>query len=89
MVVQPDVTIYTGMLCPYCHRAKKLLEEQGIAFHEIDTTGKSDARKEMIRRSGGANTVPQVFVGDIHVGGSDKLAQAANSGELNRLLGRA
>lgn len=86
MAARPPVTLYTQMLCAYCHRARKLLEERGIGYEEIDVTGDPGAREAMARRAGGARTVPQVFVGGTHVGGSDDLARAAGSGELDRLL---
>lgn len=86
MAARPIVTLYTQMLCAYCHRARKLLGERGIEYEETDVTGNAAAREAMARRAGGARTVPQVFVGDVHVGGSDDLARAAESGELDRLL---
>jgi glutaredoxin 3 len=82
----PEVTIYTSAWCGYCMRAKALLDGKGIAYREIDVDGNRALREEMIARSG-RRTVPQVFIGEHHVGGSDDLAAAARSGELDRLLG--
>jgi glutaredoxin 3 len=79
----PEVTIYTSAWCGYCMRAKALLDGKGIAYREIDVDGNRALREEMIARSGR----PQVFIGERHVGGSDDLAAAARSGELDRLLG--
>jgi glutaredoxin 3 len=80
------VTIYTSAWCGYCRRAKALLDGKGIAYREIDVDGNRALREEMIARSG-RRTVPQVFIGEHHVGGSDDLAAAARTGELDRLLG--
>ncbi|MBS1199940.1 MAG: glutaredoxin [Proteobacteria bacterium] len=82
----PPVTIYSSAWCGYCMRAKALLDSRGIAYKEIDVDGNRALREEMIARSG-RRTVPQVFIGEHHVGGSDDLAAAARSGELDRLLG--
>jgi glutaredoxin 3 len=82
----PEVTIYTSAWCPFCMRAKALLQRKGIVFREVDVEAGRALREEMIARSG-RRTVPQVFVGDHHIGGSDELAMAEQSGELDRLLG--
>lgn len=83
----PDVEIYTGPLCGFCHRARRLLAGKGVAFREIDL-GRAPARRaEMIARADGRTTVPQVFVDGRHVGGSDDLARLDAEGELDRLLG--
>lgn len=81
-----DVTIYTTALCGYCHRAKSLLASKGVAFTEHDVTFSSAKRQEMMQRAGGRITVPQIFIGDVHVGGSDDLAQLEASGKLDALL---
>jgi glutaredoxin 3 len=86
MAAQPHVEIYTKAFCPYCARALRLLNERGVAFDEHDITMGGPKRAEMIQRSDGRTTVPQVFVGGTHVGGSDDLAEADRSGELDRLL---
>ena len=85
-MTDPAVTIYTSAWCGYCIRAKALLDSRGIAYREIDVDGNRALREEMIARSG-RRTVPQVFVGGQHIGGSEELAAAAQSGELDRLLG--
>jgi len=82
----PQVTIYTSAWCGYCMRAKALLDRKGVAYSEIDVDGHPASRQEMMARSG-RRTVPQVFIGEHHVGGSDDLAAAERSGELDRLLG--
>ena len=79
------VTIYTRRFCGYCTAAKALLADKGIAFDEIDATGDSDKRNEMIERSG-RFTFPQVFVGARHVGGYAELYALRTSGELDSLL---
>lgn len=74
------------MLCPFCHRAKALLASKGAEFNEIDVDMDPNARVEMMRRSNGGRTVPQIFVGDDHVGGSDDLAALERAGKLDALL---
>ncbi|MFN0044314.1 MAG: glutaredoxin 3 [Alphaproteobacteria bacterium] len=83
------VQIYTTMMCPYCHRAKALLEDKGVAFEEIDVTYDPKTRETMTARAGGRRTVPQIFIDGRAVGGSDELAALEESGELDNLLGRA
>ena len=85
--MQP-VTIYTTMLCPYCHMAKQLLERKGAAFEEIDVTFDPGKRAEMTRRAGGRTSVPQVWIGPTHVGGCDDLHDLERSGRLDALLAR-
>ncbi|TAK55842.1 MAG: glutaredoxin 3 [Gammaproteobacteria bacterium] len=79
------VTIYTRSWCPYCQRALALLQRRGIGYRELSLDDGPAVREEMIARSG-RRTVPQVFIGDHHVGGSDDLAAIERSGELDRLL---
>lgn len=81
-----DVTIYTTMFCSYCGAAKRLLGEKGIAFTEIDVTMDPAKREEMIERAGGLRTVPQIFIGPRHVGGSDELYALEARGKLDALL---
>lgn len=81
-----DVTIYTTMLCPYCHRAKSLLEKKGVSFTEIDVGMDADKRQEMTNRAHGGYTVPQIFIGDTHVGGCDDLYALDRAGKLDPLL---
>ena len=83
--MQP-ITIYTTMFCPYCYSAKRLLAKKGAEFTEIDVTMKPDMREEMTRRAGGKRTVPQIFIGTHHVGGSDELHALDAKGELDALL---
>lgn len=82
----PKITVYTAMLCPYCSMAKQLLNAKGAVYDEIDVTGRSDLRAEMRERAGGRNTVPQIFVGERHVGGCDDLHALDRAGGLDRLL---
>ena len=79
------VTIYTTMFCSYCHRAKKLLERKGVAYEEIDVGFDPLLRSEMEEKAG-RSTVPQIWIGDRHVGGCDDLYALERSGELERML---
>ncbi|HUC62546.1 MAG TPA: glutaredoxin 3 [Alphaproteobacteria bacterium] len=85
----PKIVIYTTMWCPYCHRAKTLLEAKGVKFDEIDVTYSAEKRAEMSAKAEGRTTVPQIFIADRPIGGSDELAALERAGELDRLLGRA
>lgn len=80
------ITIYTTPICPYCVRAKALLRKKGAEFEEIDVLMDCGARQEMEKRSGGRRTVPQIFIGEQHVGGSDDLQELDRAGELDPLL---
>ena len=80
------VTIYTTALCPYCDMAKQLLERKGVSFSEIDVTGKPALRDEMRRKAGGRNSVPQIWIGDRHVGGCDDLYALDHQSRLDTLL---
>jgi glutaredoxin 3 len=82
---QPTVTVYVTGWCPYCQRAKGLLAEKNIAITEINVEDEPQFREEMKARSN-RNTVPQIFIGDKHVGGCDDLFALERSGELDRLL---
>jgi len=82
----PKVEIYTKMMCPYCTRAKRLLSEKGVAFEEFDISMGGPKRTEMLSRSNGAYTVPQIFIGETHVGGSDELAALERAGKLDAML---
>jgi len=86
---EPEVVIYTTMWCPYCHRAKGLLEKKGVKFHEIDVTFSPDKRAEMGTRAEGRTTVPQIFIAGRPIGGSDELSALDAEGKLDTLLGRA
>jgi glutaredoxin 3 len=80
------VEIYTKFLCPYCARAKKLLAGKGVDFVEYDITMGGPKRAEMMQRSNGGSTVPQIFIDDRPIGGSDDLAELDRSGKLDPLL---
>lgn len=80
------VRLYTTPICPYCVRAKSLLAKKGVAFEEIDIFMDEAARAKMLADSGGARTVPQIFIGDTHVGGCDELHALEKAGKLDALL---
>lgn len=81
------VTIYTTPSCPYCVRAKDLLKSKGFSdYKEIDVAGDDQLRESMIAKAGGRRTVPQIFIGDKHVGGFDDLSALDRQGELDKLL---
>ena len=82
----PAITIYTKSWCPYCSAAKKLLDDKGVAFTEIDIEKKPEARAEMIQKAKGRTTVPQIFIGEKHVGGCDDLYALDDRGQLEPLL---
>jgi glutaredoxin 3 len=84
-VSRPAVTLYVTGWCPYCQRAKSLLTEKQVTFTEINLDDDRKFREEMIARSG-RRTVPQIFIGDKHVGGCDDLFALDHSGELDRLI---
>ena len=80
------IEIYTTPICPYCARAKGLLEDKGVAFEEIDVFMDVGERETMRSRAGGRNTVPQIFIDGKHVGGCDELVALERSGRLDPLL---
>ncbi|HEY4078101.1 MAG TPA: glutaredoxin 3 [Rhizomicrobium sp.] len=80
------VRMYTTPICPYCVRAKSLFQKKGIEVQEIDIFMDAEAREEMQANTGGARTVPQIFIGDTHVGGCDDLYALERAGKLDRLL---
>jgi glutaredoxin 3 len=82
----PSVTIYTTPWCPYCKTAKSLLDRKSVAYDEIDVDGKPELRQAMTARAGGRTSVPQIFIGETHVGGSDDIHALDARGELDRLL---
>ena len=82
-----QVEIYSSMFCPFCHRAKRLLESKGAAFTEIDVDGDPERRAEMVQRAQGRRTVPQIFIDGHHVGGCDDLYALDRAGKLDPLLG--
>ncbi len=83
---QPHIDIYTKFGCGYCARAKRLLDEKGAVYTEHDITMGGPKRDEMRQRAPNALTVPQIFIGDLHVGGSDDLANLEREGKLDALL---
>jgi glutaredoxin 3 len=84
----PQIDIYTTRFCPYCHAAKRLLSRKGVTFTEIDVSGDPTGRNAMVARAQGRMTVPQIFIGSIHVGGYDDLYALDRAGKLDPLLGQ-
>lgn len=82
----PKIQVYTKPFCPYCYRAIALLNSKGVVVEEIDISLQGSERAVMIQRSNGRTTVPQIFIGDRHVGGSDDLAALERAGQLDTLL---
>ena len=82
----PHVEIYTKTFCPYCWRAKMLLESKGVAFTEISVDFGGADKVRMIERAGGRTTVPQIFIGETHVGGCDELVALERQGRLDKLI---
>ena len=80
------VTIYTTKTCPYCHAAKSLLAKKGASFDEIDVSYDQSERQRMMIKANGRRTVPQIFIGETHVGGSDDLHELERRGRLDGLL---
>ncbi|MEQ8402449.1 MAG: glutaredoxin 3 [Roseitalea porphyridii] len=80
------VEIYSSMLCGFCYRAKKLLEQKGVDFTDIDVLVSPKRRAEMVERSGGRTSVPQIFIDDRHIGGCDELFALEANDKLDRLL---
>ncbi|SMX26204.1 Glutaredoxin-3 [Pelagimonas phthalicica] len=83
--MQP-VEIYTSPLCGFCHAAKRLLKQKGVEFTEIDVLVEPNRRSEMMDRANGRHTVPQIFIGETHVGGCDDLYELERAGKLDPLL---
>ena len=82
-----DITIYTTPVCPYCVRAKDLLKRKGYGnYKEVDVSTSAEIRDEMIKKSGGKRSVPQIFINGTHVGGSDDLYALESAGKLDGLL---
>lgn len=81
-----SVEIYTTPSCPYCHAAKRLLDRKGVHYAEIDVSRDPDLRARMTTRAGGRRTVPQIFIGGSHVGGSDDLHALDAQGGLDPML---
>ena len=85
-MTQPKITIYTTRTCPFCIRAKGLLREKNARYDEIDVGGDPSVRAQMTQRAHGRRTVPQIFIGDRHVGGCDDLFDLERQGKLDALL---
>jgi glutaredoxin 3 len=81
-----SIEVYTTPYCPYCLSAKELLRRKGVEFTEIDVAGNRELRSHMVERAGGRMTVPQIFIGDTHVGGCDDLYALDDAGGLDPLL---
>jgi glutaredoxin 3 len=81
-----SIRIYTTNYCGFCHRAKELLEKKGVAYEEIDVTGDDEARGRLVEMSGGLRTVPQIWIGETHVGGYTDLAKLDRDGQLQPML---
>jgi glutaredoxin 3 len=81
-----QVTIYTKPFCPYCSRAKELLDDKGVSYTEIEAAFDPEKKAEMVQRSGGRMTFPQIFVGDRHLGGCDDIVALDRAGELDPIL---
>tara|TARA_Y100001970_G_C13800660_1_gene634881 strand:+ start:140 stop:397 length:258 start_codon:yes stop_codon:yes gene_type:complete len=80
------ITIYSGNPCPYCAAAKALLKSKNLEIEEFDIWKDPEKAKEMIKRTNGAKTIPQIFVGDHYIGGNEQLQDKNRSGELDKLL---
>jgi glutaredoxin 3 len=87
--MQPNIEIYTWQSCPFCIRAKALLNKKGVKFTEHSIDGDEQARSEMSRKANGKRSVPQVFIDDVHIGGCDDIHDLDAQGKLNALLGIA
>lgn len=81
-----QVTIYTKAYCPYCVRAKSVLDNKGVSYQEIRIDEQPELRPEMISRAGGRTTVPQIFIGERHIGGCDDMLALDANGQLDPLL---
>ena len=80
------VEIYYWTTCPYCRRALALLDEKGVAYEGYDITGDEEARAKMVERTGGPRSVPQIFIGETHIGGFDDMNALERAGKLDPLL---
>ncbi|MDX1782154.1 MAG: glutaredoxin 3 [Thalassovita sp.] len=82
----PNIEIYSSPLCGFCHAAKRLLNEKGVEFTEFNVLTDPALKPQMIERANGSRTVPQIFIGDHHVGGCDELYALERTGQLDPLL---
>jgi glutaredoxin 3 len=80
------VEIYSSLFCPYCTRAKRLLEQKGVEYIDIDVIADTSKRGEMVKRAGGLTSVPQIFIDGTHIGGCDELYALERQGKLDSLL---
>jgi glutaredoxin 3 len=83
----PTITLYTTAMCPYCVRARNLLDKKGVEYTDIRIDEKPEMRPEMVARANGGTSVPQIFIDDFHVGGFDDMAELDVDGELDQRLG--
>jgi len=83
---QAEITLYITQYCPYCVRARGLLNAKEVTYNEIDIGVRPEQRAEMIQKSNGMTSVPQIFIGDTHIGGCDDLFAAESAGKLDQLL---
>jgi len=88
MSLDNKIEIYTTSYCPYCVKAKMLLQAKDVAFKEINVEGDNDARIRLAEKSGGRKTVPQIFINGSHVGGCDDLYALDKDGKLDKMLGK-
>jgi len=89
MTASADIIIYSTNYCAYCQRARSLFDRKGVSIQEIKIDDSPEQRDIMLKRSGGRRTVPQIFIGERHVGGYDDLAALDRKGELDKLLGKS
>ena len=82
----PQIIVYSGPGCPYCERAKLLLKKKGVAFEEFNVRADADRLAEMMEKSNGKRSIPQIFIGDKHIGGCDDLYALDSAGKLDALL---
>ena len=82
----PIVTVYTTPTCPYCSRAKSLLSGKGVQYKEVDVSQNAAEREALVTKAGGRRTVPQIFIGETHVGGFDDLSALDKAGKLDGML---
>ena len=82
-----NIEIYSSLFCPYCARAKRLLDQKGFDYTDIDVVADTSKRSEMLRRAGGRTSVPQIFIDGTHVGGCDELYALERQGKLDALVG--
>jgi glutaredoxin 3 len=80
-----EIVIYTTQICPYCVRAKDLFRKKGVQYNEVDVTN-HEARAEMMEKTGGKRSVPQIFIGERHIGGCDDLYALETEGKLDALI---